>query len=173
MLRADTPDQARALPLRNFRRPVAVEIIDVRNQEDGLYRKYRHFACGPMGIPQHLQVSAEWVTRGEGRVIDDRTREEELAYLATMDRHEAKFRRAREALDLDMVAFDYGLDGAGEPVVWEANPFPYIQFGRTTTQYRNHAIDRSIGAMVDMYLRRAGLGVPDAITAVLAMPARA
>lgn len=173
MLRADTPDQARALPIRRFRRPVAVELIDVRNQEDGLYRKYRYFACGPTGVPQHLQVSRAWITRGEERVIDDRTREEELAYLATGDHHEVVFQRAREALGLDMVAFDYGLDSAGEPVVWEANPFPHIQFGRTTTQYRNHAIDRSIGAMVDMYLRRAGLAVPDAIAAVLAKPGRA
>src|SRR5690606_4828558 len=106
MIRADTPDDLRAVPLDRFRRPVAVELIDLPDPADGLYRKYRYFVAGHRGVPHHIQVSAGWVTRGRRRVTTDRTRADELAYIDRPCPHHDDFQRARAALGLDVVAFD-------------------------------------------------------------------
>ncbi|MDX2223186.1 MAG: hypothetical protein SFV21_10580, partial [Rhodospirillaceae bacterium] len=75
---ADTAAEARAIPLERFARPVACERIDARNAADGLFHKYRYFAAGAVGVSQHLQVSADWITRGSNRVLTDATRAAEL-----------------------------------------------------------------------------------------------
>ncbi|RZA15161.1 MAG: hypothetical protein EOP93_17415 [Lysobacteraceae bacterium] len=168
MLRADDAAQARALPLETLRRPVAVELVDVRDPRDGLYAKYRYFAAGDRGVAHHLQVSRDWITRGGGRVFDDAARERELAYIAAQDPHHERLQAARRALELDIVALDYGHDREGRVVVWEANPFPHVQFGRNTSRYRNHAIHRTIAAMLAEYLVRAGLPVPPPVQRMLA-----
>ena len=168
MLRADDPAQARALPLETLRRSVAVELVDARGREDGLYRKYRYFAIGERGVAHHLQVSRDWITRGAGRIIDDATRAAELAYIHSADPHHERLQAARRALELDMVALDYGYDREGRVVVWEANPFPHIQFGMTTSAYRNQAIHRTVAAMLADYLGRAGLPVPKVMRQLLA-----
>ena len=160
ILRANTLDEARALPLESFKRPVVTELVDVRDERDGLFRKYRYFAAGEHGVAQHLQCSEEWITRGAGRVFTDATRDEELAYIARQDPHHARFQAARGALGLDVAAFDYGYDKDCKVVVWEVNPFPYIAFGRTTSTYRNVAIHRSIAAMLASYFSLARLPVP-------------
>ena len=49
--RVESPSELKNVPLRKFRRPVAVEFIDVRDQRDGLYRKYRYLAAGDVGFP--------------------------------------------------------------------------------------------------------------------------
>ncbi|MDX2143504.1 MAG: hypothetical protein SFV19_09125, partial [Rhodospirillaceae bacterium] len=135
---------------------------------DGLFHKYRYFAAGAVGVSQHLQVSADWITRGSNRVLTDATRAAELVYIAAPDPHHARFQAARAALKLDMVAFDYGYDQAGEVVVWEANPFAHIQFARTTTTYRNVALHRSVAAMLRLYLDTAGLPVPEVVARLTA-----
>lgn len=160
MLRADDPDQARALPLEEFAAPVAIELIDLADPRDGLYRKYRYVVAGEFGVPHHLQMSQEWITRGRHRRIDAQSEAEELRYIGTPCPHHAAFQRAREALELDFVAFDYGLDASGEAVVWEANPYPLLQFSRTQLAYRNEAIHRTLAILVAHYYRRAGLALP-------------
>lgn len=164
---ARTPEEARLIPVGKFERPVAVQWINVRDA-DGLYRKYRHFAAGDAGISHHLQCSREWVTRGHNRVIDERTQSEELAYVSAPDPHAALFQRARRALELDMVAFDYSLCADGVPVIWEANPFPLIQFSKGSLVYRNGALHRTLHAMLRLYLRAAGRPVPAEIEDVVA-----
>ena len=163
IVRAETPEQARAIPLERFQRPVAIQIIDVKSPHDGLFHKYRYFTCGSIGVSHHVQVSQDWVTRGWQRVINEATRAEELAYIGQPDVNHTRLQSARRALELDMVAFDYGYTADGEVVVWEANPFPRLQFGATTTVYRNRAMHRSIAAMVHTYLDTAGLPVPAAV----------
>jgi len=164
MLRLDTPEEARVAPLDGFGRPVATELVDVR-EADGLCYKYRYLACGNEGISHHLQASRAWITRGGNRELNASTRQRELDYISRPDRHHERFQQARRALGLDFVAFDYGLDSRGEPIVWEANPFPHIQFARSTTAYRNAAIERSVAAMFAMYLEAAALRVPAALAA--------
>ncbi len=156
------------LSLAPWRRPVAGEMILLPDPQDGLFRKYRYVVAGERGVPHHLQASQEWVTRGDGRVTNERTRQEELDYIGSPSPHHALFVAACRHLGLDFVAFDYGLDTDGRPVVWEANPFPYLQFSRTTLVYRNDAMHRTIAVMVALYLERAGIAVPPPLLDYLA-----
>jgi hypothetical protein len=161
IFRADTMEEVQALPIEDFKRPLAVEVIDVRDPRDGLYRKYRYIAAGDIGVSHHMQISSEWITRGENRVYTDVTRKNELDYVARPDPHHELFQRARKAMGLDFVAFDYAYDPTGRMVTWEANPFPIVKLSQYKLIYRNHAIHRTIRAMVAMYLRQAGLPVPE------------
>ena len=160
MRRADTLEQVRAIPLDRFKSPVAIQLIDLPDRRDGLYRKYRYAVSGDWGVPHHLQSSTSWITRGVQRRVDERTRTEELQYINTASPHHSAFQRARQVLGLDFVAFDYSLDRDGHPVVWEANPYPFLQFSRSYLAYRNEAMHRTMAILVAMYYERAQLPVP-------------
>lgn len=162
MILLRTRQEVRDLDLEQFRRPVAVEWIDVSC--DGLFRKYRYLAAGECGLSHHLQVSRSWITRGTDRLKSDSLRNEEVAYLKAADPNHEELQRARKALGLEMVAFDYGYDQTGRMVVWEANPFPHIRFSRRSLKYRNFAIHASIRAILCLYYARAGLPIPEAIS---------
>ena len=159
MLRADTEEEACALPVRSFRRPVAVELVDVRDA-DGLYRKYRYVVAGDAGVRQSLHVSREWAARGAATEFTEELRDEEVAYLEGPEPEHARFVEATRALGLDFVAFDYSLDLSGRVVVWEANPFPFLHFVGGRRRYRGAATERAFAAMVALYLSRAGMDVP-------------
>jgi hypothetical protein len=158
--RVDSPADVPRIPWSMFQRPVGIEIVDVRDPHDGLYRKYRYVAAGDLGVAHHVQSSAEWITRGENRVITPKTQDDELRYVSRADPNHNALQRARRALGLDLVAFDYGYMPDGRIVVWEANPFPLIVFGTRRLIYRNPAIHRTLLAIVRMYLAAAGLPVP-------------
>lgn len=163
IFRVDAPADLAAIPWSTFHRPLAVEVVDVSDPRDGLHRKYRYFAAGELGVSHHVQISQEWITRGENRVITPQTQADELAYIAAPDPRHEMLQRARRALGLDMVAFDYGLNRDGQMFVWEANPFPSFAFAARRLVYRNPAIHRTILAIMRMYLDTAGLPVPPAI----------
>ena len=167
MVRADTPVEARKISLRKFSRPVAVELIDLPGATDGLYRKYRYVVAGGFGVAHHLQASREWITRGGNRVINDTTKAEELNYINAPCAHFEAFQKARRALGLDFVAFDYSLDPHGVPIIWEANPYPSFQFSRRELLYRNAAIHRTIAIIVASYFRAAAMELPAQLTACL------
>jgi hypothetical protein len=167
MLLASNPHEARLLPLQTLIRPVAAEVINLPAPHDALYRKYRYVVAGNRGVPHHLQASREWITRGSNRVTNDQTKQDELAYINAPCPHHDAFVAAARLMGLDFVAFDYGLDAQGQPVVWEANPFPYIQFSQQALVYRNEALHRTIGIMVALYLERAGLALPPQLAAWL------
>jgi hypothetical protein len=169
VFRVDSTADVPRIPWATFRRPVAIEIVDVRNSRDGLHRKYRYIAAGDVGVAHHLQTSAEWITRGENRVITPESRDEELHYLTQPDPNHDALQRARRALSLDLVAFDYGYTPEGRMIVWEANPFPTIVFGTRRLIYRNPAIHRTLLAIVHMYLVAAGIAVPAIIDDGLAL----
>lgn len=172
MLRANTADELRALDLSKLRNPTAVELIDMPDPRDGLYRKYRYLVAGRLGMPLHLQITPNWVTRGGQRVFDDRTRDEELAYVntphAALAPLHAQLHAACQAMGLDFVAFDYGLDAQGRAVVWEANPFPYLHFAKRRMVYLNDAYHLSIVLMLALYYERAGLPLPERLAVWLA-----
>ena len=128
MLRADTPDEVRSLPVERFARPVAIELIDTRDPRDGYYRKYRYVAAGEVGVTHHLQLSKEWITRSSARVRGDNARYEELDYIGRPDPNHWTLQRARRALGLDFVAFDYSYGHDGRIIVWEGNPYPGLHF---------------------------------------------
>ena len=159
-----SPDAAHAIPFEKLTRPVAIELINTAGF-DGLFRKYRYFAAGDVGVSHHLQCSYEWVTRGDNRVVTPTTQQLELDYVSRPDRHHELFQLARRALGLDMVAFDYCHLRDGTPVVWEANPFPFIQFSTGSLKYRNLALHRTVAAVLHLYLRSMGLPIPERLDA--------
>ena len=139
-----------------FLGPIPRELVDTRDGLDGSYRKYRYFAIGDQGVTSHLQISREWITRGEARVSGDNARFEELDYIGRPDPNHAALQRARRALGLDYVAFDYGYDAEGRVVVWEGNPYPYLHFSTKALVYRNASMHRTLGGILKLYLERAG-----------------
>jgi hypothetical protein len=167
MLRVDSEDDLRALPLERFRRPIAVELIDVRSPEDGLYRKFRYVVAGRVGVPHHMQVTRNWITRGTIRVHDATTRAQEEAYFNEPNPHHELFQRARAALGLDFVAFDYGFDRRGELIIWEACPYPFFHMPTGRLSYLVPAMQRSVAAVVHLYLERAGMAVPPCLEELL------
>lgn len=169
VFRVDVPADVARIPWSMFKRPVAIEVVDVRNPHDGLYRKYRYVAAGELGVSHHVQTSAEWITRGENRVITAESRDEELRYITQPDPNHGALQRARRSLGLDLVAFDYGYTSDGRMIVWEANPFPTIVFGTRRLIYRNPAIHRTLMAIVRLYLVAAGSAVPAIIDDGLAL----
>lgn len=161
MLLAETHAQARAIPVGLFKRPVAVQWIDTRGT-DGLFRKYRYLAAGDVGVSYHLHCSAQWINRPNDRIFNEETRALELDYVGRLDEHHALFQRARRALALDMVAFDYALTRDDVPIVWEANPFPCIRRApHKMFAYHELIAHRSIAAIVRLYLRAGGMKVSD------------
>jgi hypothetical protein len=162
VLRADSDAEVRALPIETLRRPVAVEMIDVRSPADGLYRKYRYVVAGDAGIRQTLHVSREWAVRGarEHTVFTEELRDEEIAYTSGVEPDHARFVAAKDALGLDLVAFDYSFDPEGRVVVWEANPYPFLHFLGGRRRYRVAPTVRVLAAMTTLYLARAGMEVP-------------
>jgi hypothetical protein len=167
MLRADTDAELRALPLERFRRPVAVELIDVRSPEDGLCRKYRYVVAGRLGVPHHMQATEGWITRGTIRAHTPATQAEEQAYVGRPDPRHELFQRARQILGFDVVAFDYGFDQRGRPVVWEANPYPHFHVAKGRLAYLAPAMDRTLAAVVHLYLERAGVEIPRRLQDIL------
>ncbi len=161
--RVDSTRDLSRVRLREFRRPVAMEIIDVKNAQDGLYRKYRYLAAGSIGVPVSMHPCRSWIAKGTHTEYNDSLRDEELAFLNQPDPNHERLQQARCALGLDFVAFDYSYDRQGRLVVWEANPYPFIQFGSVHRQYRWPAVERVLAAMTHLYFSRAGLSIPPEI----------
>lgn len=161
-------DQLRQVPWHRFRHPIAVEFIDTRSRVDNLFRKYRYIAAGDTGIAKHLMFDHHWEVKAE-RVMTDRTKAEETAFVSAPDPNHAAFQAARRALGLDVVGFDYAYDRDNCLVVWEANPFPDTNY--PTAPWSRHifpAVDRTYSALARLYLRRANLPVPAYLNDLLA-----
>ena len=169
VVRINAHDDLAKIPWEEFKRPVAVELVDVRDPHDGLYRKYRYVAAGDLGISHHLHVSRDWITRGESRTIDSQTQHEELDYISRPDPNHEILQRARRALNLEFAAFDYGYTADGQMVVWEANPYPHFLFSTKRLKYKNPAMHRTLLAVVHLYFSAAGLTAPAEIEEGLAM----
>lgn len=160
--------EIREIPWRRFRHPIAMEFIDVQSPRDGRYRKYRYFAAGDTGVPRHLIMSRKWEVRPSDRLKDEAARREELDYLQSPDPNHVRLQRAREILGLDVVALDYSYDRDGQLVVWEANPFPTLNYPKSRdVQYLFPFVERSFAALFRFYLIRGGLPVPDRLEELL------
>lgn len=153
-------DELRRVPFEGFFRPVLSEFLDVQSP-DGRFRKYRCVVAGDRVISHHVQISDNWETRGNHRIKDASTREEEIAYISLPDPQEEIMLNVSKALDLEFLGIDYGIDADGDVVIWEANQYPHLHFSKVDLIYRNFAMDRTIAAMVLMYLERANIKAPD------------
>jgi len=152
-------DELRRVDFAPFLAPVASEFIDTRGT-DGLYRRYRYVAIGDRGFARSVRISPAWESSRETRLLNDATLAEDQAYLAAPDPNHDILQRARRALGLDVVAFDYGYDHAGELVVFEPNPLPNFwdpSGGEAYTRYQYPLFDAIYGELLAYYLRRAGV----------------
>ena len=150
--------------LAEFATPVAIEFINTQSP-DGLYRKFRYQAAGEFGVGVHQVTSRFWEVRDRMKQRDDAAYREEAAYLALPDPHHAILQRARAAMQLDFVAFDYAYDRDGRLTVWEANGYPSLFFSppEPGLKFRDAPMHRIFAAMLGLYLDRAGLKVPEPV----------
>jgi hypothetical protein len=118
-------------------------------------------------VRQTLHVGASWCVRGGDTVYTQALRDEEIAWTSAPEPDPAAWVAAREALGLDVVAFDHSELPSGETVVWEANPFPFLHVLEGRRAYRRAPTERVFAAMTRCYLRLAGLPVPPALDALL------
>ena len=147
-----------SVPFDQFKDPIAVEFIDTKDEE-GLYRKYRYFAIGDMGIPGPLMLSHGWEVRNNQRVLAEKQKAEEIAYFSGEDPNHEQLQLARKALGFDYMAFDYSYDAEGNMVVWEPNPFAVIWSSRQP--YQMPSIDRIYTALLKFYLERANISIKE------------
>lgn len=151
----ESPPDAAAVSLSEYKEPVLCEFVETRHASDGLYRKYRTVACEERCVSHHLQISEHWMTRGNQRIDSLATREEEISFLIEPDPRAGALLRVRKEMEIAFLAFDYGIDVDGRPVIWEANQYPHLHLSRFNLVYRNFAIERTFAAMICMYLERA------------------
>ncbi len=150
-----------------------MEFLETRDPRDGFYRKYRYVAAGDTGVPLHLHVKDHWFVKGANQLYSEEIRNEDVAYISGPDPNHEALQRARRALKLDFVAFDYSYDRAGRLVVWEANPYPYFHFIGGRRAYRSPAVERAFAAILKLYHERSGLPVPGEVERLLACPSGA
>ena len=106
---------------------------------DGLYRKYRVFIFGKQLVLRHMLAGDSWNIHARQRLefmaLHDRMIDEEKAWFAAPGRtFPAAVRDAlssiSEKLPLDFFGVDFGIDGAGQAVLFEANAtmnfFPFL-----------------------------------------------
>jgi len=165
----ERPCDAAEVPLERFSHPVAVEFINTRDPNDGLYRRYRYLAAGDVGLSDGIHIARSWEVRGKYRLTNDATKQEELDFVTKPNPHHRELQLARKELGLDFVAFDYTYDCKGQMIVWEANPYPSIRWSTDPgRQYLLPATERDFAAMLALYLQRAGLEVPARLESILA-----
>jgi len=163
-----TPEDWRQLRLEAFANPIISEFIDVRN-EDGMFRKYRYLVAGSRGVTRHLIVGSGWEVRPKNRVLNNVTKEEELAYLQSIDSNRAALHAVAKALEFDLAAFDYSYDRSGRLVIWEANPFPDMKFvKRKSMDFRAEFDERSVAVVIAMLCEMSGLDLPNELSDRLA-----
>ncbi|GAA4883129.1 hypothetical protein [Ferrimonas pelagia] len=148
---------------QGFRQPAACEYIDTRGS-DGCFRKYRYVLVGERGVPHHLIVSNDWCIRAQSRLHHEEYVAEEARYLQLdAEPHHRVLNRLRKKLELDLVAFDYGLDPQGQLVLWEPNPFPYLWDQRkdqvSRLQGQRAQAYRIFQLMLELCLQKGGLRI--------------
>ncbi len=159
ILRVERPEEISEENLKGFANPVAIEIIDVRNPDDGWYRMRRYLASGPMGISLFSKRAQDWVVRDNVADTSTDAEEEHLRYTGQEDPNHEKFQSIARLLGLDVLAFDYSLDQDGEVVVWEVNPYTRLRFVPEESLSRITPAQRGAAAMVSLCRMRAGLPV--------------
>ncbi|THD80844.1 hypothetical protein E7811_17610 [Aliigemmobacter aestuarii] len=134
---------ARGIPLRGR---LAVEFCN-RADADGMYRKYGAFRVGDRILPQHLQISEDWVVKSNSSHRTERHIAEEMDYILT-NPHEDVLLRIMDLASADFGRIDYTvLDG--KVIVFEINSnptFPGIDKDDPRQERRRIVRDRLLAA---------------------------
>jgi glutathione synthase/RimK-type ligase-like ATP-grasp enzyme len=148
---------------------LVIEYLDARGA-DGNARKYRTMMIGGSIFPLHLAISRNWkvhyFTSDMAEQPDHRT--EEMAFLQDMpsvlgQKALAALGAIGDALGLDYAGVDFGLDAAGQLLLFETNATMVIAAadGDPRWAYRRAAITSVIDAVVAMIREKAdGAHIP-------------
>jgi hypothetical protein len=106
---------------------------------EGIYRKYSAFVVGDQVIPRSVTQSSAWVTKEEGRIINEEVAREELNYV-TSNPHATWLRETFHLAGTEYGRVDYGLLD-GKPQLWEVNLNPTMSrhFGKNPRSHRTEA----------------------------------
>jgi tetratricopeptide (TPR) repeat protein len=147
-----------------------IERLDARGA-DGKFRKYRVIAVDRVLYPLHAAVSNDWKVHyfSADMKASAPNRAEDEAFLADLPgtvgpRAIAALQGVVEALDLDYAGIDFGLDAAGNVLVFEANATMLIPPAGSDPRfaYRVPAVDRLVRATQAMFYARAAVTAPPA-----------
>lgn len=118
-LRASLADlRDRGIPLRGR---LAVEFCDCRDGE-GLYRKYGAFRVGTKILPQHIQISRDWIVKSRFKQATPAQVAEEEAYVRD-NPHRDELLRIMDLCGAQFGRIDYTVRD-GRIVVFEINSNP-------------------------------------------------
>jgi hypothetical protein len=101
-------------------------IVEYCNTADvsGVFRLYCATIVGDRIIPQVVVHNRDWITKWEGRLVDEETAREQENYVDS-NPHAAWLKEIFELARIKYGRIDYGLVG-GVPQVWEINTNPTI-----------------------------------------------
>lgn len=150
---------AASLPANNL---TAIEFLDARGV-DGKWRKYRVMTIGGRLYPAHLAVSSDWKVHYFSADMADHPeyRAEDRAFLENMSevlgsRAMRAIEGISDALGLDYAGIDFGVDQAGNVLLFEANAAMTVSPPDPDTRwdYRRAPIARLLNAAPHMILQR-------------------
>jgi hypothetical protein len=136
--------RARGVPLRGR---LAVEFCN-RPDADGFFRKYGAFRVGDQILPQHLQVSENWVVKSNSKRPSEAHVAEEMDYVLT-NPHSDALKRIMDVAGADFGRIDYTVVD-GKIIVFEINSnptFPGIDKSDPRQKRREIVRDRLLEAL--------------------------
>ena len=142
---------------------MALEYLDARGV-DGCARKYRVMIVNGQLYPLHLAISKDWKIHYFSADMEDHAehRREEANFLADMAnvlgaKRMAALQGLAAVLGLDYGGIDFGLNEAGEILLFEANATMVVEQpdGDPRWDYRREAVGRIHTAVRDLLLGRA------------------
>jgi len=130
--------------------------------KDGQFRKYRVMIIDGRLYPAHMAVSPDWKVHYFTSAMADNAayRREEAAFLADMPvvlgkRAMAALTAIAATLKLDYAGVDFGLDGRGRLLLYEANAGMVLQKPGADPRfaYRHAAVDTMVRALQNMWAK--------------------
>ncbi len=132
--------------------------------QDGQFRKYRVMIIDGRLYPAHMAVSPDWKVHYFTSAMADNGayRREEAAYLSDMPgvlgkRAMSALTAIAAALKLDYAGVDFGLDGRGRLLLYEANAGMVLSKPGADPRfaYRHTAVDAMVKALQDLWAKAA------------------
>jgi tetratricopeptide (TPR) repeat protein len=134
-----------------------IEYLDYRSA-DGHFRKYRFIFVGDEILPYHLAIGLDWKLHHDSTDMIDHAwmQREEEAFLndpwAVFNAgHTSALRAIRQAIGLEYLGIDCGLDAAGQLVVFEVNASMLVHQRNDDFPYKAPFVERirlAFGAML-------------------------
>jgi glutathione synthase/RimK-type ligase-like ATP-grasp enzyme/lipoprotein NlpI len=145
---------------------LVIRYLDARGN-DGNARKYRVMLIGGELFPLHLGISRDWKVHYFTSQTSENAdhRREEARFLEDMrgvlgNKAISALERIGQILGLDYAGVDFGMNGNGDLLLFEANATMIVARPDLDDRfaYRHKAVDRIVEAFVGMIERKAEIG---------------